>query len=58
MESSAAAGFGADAGLEVGMNVIDFFEYLAASDATRQLAYDLADVWVEHQLGDLLNPAA
>ena len=40
------------------MNVIEFFEYLAASDATRQLAYDLADTWVEHQLVDVLNPAA
>jgi hypothetical protein len=36
------------------MNVIEFFEYLAASDATRELAYDLADAWV----ADLLIAAA
>ena len=55
---SATVCFGAEAGLEVGMNVIEFFEYLAGSDATRQLAYDLADTWVEHQLGGVLSSAA
>ena len=29
------------------MNTIDFFEYLAHSEATRELAHELADTWVE-----------
>ena len=32
------------------MSVIDFFEYLAASEQTTELAHDLADVWAAHQL--------
>ena len=39
------------------MNVIDFFEYLAANDSTRELALELADAWVEYELG-CLTPAA
>jgi hypothetical protein len=34
------------------MSVIDFFEYLAANDATRSLALALADAWTEYELGD------
>src|SRR5262249_34157395 len=30
------------------VSVIDFFEYLAAHDQTRELAGDLADAWAEH----------
>jgi hypothetical protein len=40
------------------MNVLDFFEYLAAHDQTEQLAYELADVWVVRQLADVILPAA
>jgi hypothetical protein len=40
------------------MSVIDFFEYLAASDHTVELAHELADVWVAHQLADVYHPAA
>ncbi len=40
------------------MDVIEFFEYLAAYPATRRLAHELADVWVTHQLRDLFASAA
>jgi len=40
------------------MNVIDFFEYLASSEATVELAHELADVWVDRQLSDVYLPAA
>ena len=40
------------------MSVIDFFEYLASSEATEELAYELADVWVDRQLSDVYLPAA
>ncbi len=40
------------------MSVIDFFEYLAASDDTVELAHDLADVWVARQIVDAYEPAA
>jgi hypothetical protein len=40
------------------MSVIDFFEYLAASEHTEQLAHELADVWVARQLGAVFVPAA
>jgi hypothetical protein len=40
------------------MNVIDFFEYLAANDDTAELAHELADVWVARQLSDVWQPAA
>ncbi|HUI49925.1 MAG TPA: hypothetical protein VL119_14630 [Acidimicrobiia bacterium] len=40
------------------MSVIDFFEYLAASEQTAELAHELADVWVARQLADLYHPAA
>ena len=40
------------------MSVIDFFEYLASNDDTAQLAYELADVWVAHQIVDAYEPAA
>ena len=40
------------------MSVIDFFEYLAANDQTVDLAHELADVWVAHQIADAYQPAA
>jgi ABC-type uncharacterized transport system YnjBCD ATPase subunit len=40
------------------MSVIDFFEYLAASAQTVDLAHDLADVWVARQVVDMCQPAA
>ncbi|GIU87052.1 MAG: hypothetical protein KatS3mg009_1567 [Acidimicrobiia bacterium] len=41
------------------MNVIEFLEYLAAHDATRALAYDLADAWVASEAGlGAIRPAA
>ncbi len=40
------------------MSVIDFFEYLAANDGTIELAHELADVWVAHQIADVYEPAA
>jgi len=40
------------------MSVIDFFEYLASSDETNELAQELADVWVAHQIVDVYEPAA
>ena len=40
------------------MNVIDFFEYLAAHGQTAELAHELADAWTEHELADVFVPAA
>ena len=40
------------------MSVIDFFEYLVASEQTVDLAHDLADLWVARQLVDVFVPAA
>ena len=40
------------------MSVIDFFEYLASNDDTTELAHELADVWVAHQIVDAYEPAA
>jgi hypothetical protein len=40
------------------MSVIDFFEYLASSEDTTDLAHQLADVWVAHQIVDSYEPAA
>jgi hypothetical protein len=40
------------------MSVIDFFEYLASSDETVDLAHELADVWVSRQVVDVYRPAA
>jgi hypothetical protein len=40
------------------MSVIDFFEYLASSDQTVDLAHELADIWVSHQIADVYEPAA
>jgi hypothetical protein len=40
------------------MSVIDFFEYLAAHQQTTELAHQLADAWVEHELTDAYEPAA
>ena len=40
------------------MSVIDFFEYLASADQTNELAHELADVWVAHQIADVYQPAA
>jgi hypothetical protein len=39
------------------MSVIDFFEYLASSEQTVELAHDLADVWVAHQIVDVYEAA-
>jgi hypothetical protein len=41
-----------------GMSVIDFFEYLVASEQTVDLAHDLADLWVARQLVDVFESAA
>ena len=40
------------------MTVIDFFEYLASSTATVDLAHELADVWVAHQTAGMFESAA
>jgi hypothetical protein len=40
------------------MSVIEFFEYLAGSAHTVDLAHELADVWVAHQIADVYEPAA
>jgi hypothetical protein len=32
------------------MSTIDFFEYLAEHEQTRELAIHLADIWTYHQL--------
>jgi hypothetical protein len=41
------------------MDVIEFLEYLAARQTTRDLAHQLADAWTERELGrDILVPAA
>jgi len=40
------------------MSVIDFFEYLAGSAATVELAHELADLWVARQVVDVYAPAA
>ena len=40
------------------MSVIDFFEYLASNEATVDLAHDLADLWVAHEIVDAYQPAA
>jgi hypothetical protein len=40
------------------MSVIDFFEYLASNDDSVDLAHQLADVWVAHQIADAYQPAA
>ena len=34
------------------MSMLDFFDYLAASDATRELALDLAEVWTARELDE------
>ena len=40
------------------MSVIEFFEYLAGSDDTRELASQLADAWAEHVVDSVFEPAA
>jgi hypothetical protein len=40
------------------MNVIEFFEYLATSEATNDLAHELADAWAAHEVEDVYLPAA
>jgi hypothetical protein len=40
------------------MSVIDFFEYLAAHRQTTELAHELADIWTEHEVVALYEPAA
>ncbi len=32
------------------MSTLDFFAYLADSDATHELALELAEAWTDHQL--------
>ena len=34
------------------MSVMEFFEYLAASEQTAELAHALADVWAAHEVFD------
>jgi hypothetical protein len=36
---------------EMHMSTIEFFEYLSHSEATRELAQQLADAWVSHEVG-------
>ena len=45
---------------DVDMTTIEFFEYLARSSTTRDLAHELADAWVSHEVGFVpeLAPAA
>jgi hypothetical protein len=40
------------------MSVLEFFEYLAASEQTEELAHELADAWVVRQLTEIFLPAA
>jgi hypothetical protein len=40
------------------VSVIEFFEYLAAHDQTRELAGDLADAWAENARDVSVLPAA
>jgi hypothetical protein len=41
------------------MSVMQFFEYLAAHDQTRDLAFELADIWAERARdGRMVEPAA
>ena len=40
------------------MSIIDFFEYLAAQPETSELAHELADIWTEHEVAALYEPAA
>ncbi len=40
------------------MSVIDFFEYLAAHGQTSELAHELADIWTEHEVASVYEPAA
>jgi len=39
------------------MNVLEFFEYLAANEQTEHLAHELADVWVSRQLAEFVTAA-
>ena len=34
------------------MSTLDFFDYLATNEATRELALELAEVWTERELSD------
>jgi hypothetical protein len=34
------------------MSTLDFFDYLASNDATRDLALDLAEVWTARELDE------
>jgi hypothetical protein len=43
--------------MEHAMSVIDFFEYLASSNHTVDLAHELADVWESHQVADVYEAA-
>jgi hypothetical protein len=40
------------------MSVIDFFEYLGEHEETSELAHELADIWTEHELAGVYEPAA
>jgi hypothetical protein len=40
------------------MSVIEFFEYLAGSEQTKELASELADAWAAQELEDVRTPAA
>jgi hypothetical protein len=39
------------------MSTLDFFDYLAANDATHELALELAEVWTDHQLSNVESAA-
>ncbi len=39
------------------MSMLEFFDYLVSSEATHDLALELADVWAERELA-VLEPAA
>jgi hypothetical protein len=35
------------------MSTLDFFDYLASNEATRDLALELAEVWTENELASV-----
>jgi hypothetical protein len=39
------------------MSTIEFFDYLASSEATHDLALELADAWAEQQIAQLESAA-
>jgi hypothetical protein len=39
------------------MSTLEFFDYLAANDATHELALEIADAWAEHELARIESAA-